>query len=235
MTDSNETSARQLPVLPRWKCHKEVDAAKILTIEMAPADQERRFAGGDWLLRMEGGETVVVGHEAYVNRHNPKVGGYYVRYADGYDSYSPAAAFEEGYAPLLNQGGAPLSEAKAGGVSESTIALQSLAPRVTPADIEANIESEWCFTAAQGASFAAVGRHDKPIPDPLSLLTFCVLLLRNGFTVVGQSACASPANFDAEIGRRIARADAVRQVWPLMGYELRSTLHRLEQLGNGAA
>ena len=158
------------------------------------------------------------------------------------------------------------------------------APRITPADIEANIASEHYFTAADGArlvteemvgrflgwklpadfhpdggiSFKAEGDYDHPQfgrakheptgtnlfhagqaramlehilqPQPeqeaLKLLTFCVLVLRNGFTVTGQSACASPENFNAEIGRRIAREDAVRQVWPLMGYELRSSLAR---------
>ncbi len=66
----------------------------------------------------------------------------------------------------------------------------------------------------------------KPIvaETPLGLLTFCVLVLRNGFTVTGESACASPENFDAEIGRRIARENAVQKIWPLMGYELRSKL-----------
>ncbi|MCY1362259.1 hypothetical protein D3C81_1894390 [compost metagenome] len=56
------------------------------------------------------------------------------------------------------------------------------------------------------------------------MLTFCVLVLRNGFTVTGESACASPENFDAEIGRKIARQNAVAKIWPLMGYELRSKL-----------
>jgi hypothetical protein len=60
--------------------------------------------------------------------------------------------------------------------------------------------------------------------DSLGLLTFCILILRNGFTVTGESACASPENFDAEIGRKIARANAVQKIWPLMGYELRSKL-----------
>lgn len=60
--------------------------------------------------------------------------------------------------------------------------------------------------------------------SPLGLLTFCVLVLRNGFTVTGESACASPENFNAEIGKRIARENAVAKIWPLMGYELRSKL-----------
>lgn len=108
------------------------------------------------------------------------------------------------------------------------------APRVTPDDIDTNIIGETYFTAEQGRS-AAVGA-DGSTPErgyfstygqcnPLSLLTFCVLVLRNGFTVTGESACASPENFDAELGRKIARQNAVSKVWPLMGYELRSRLY----------
>jgi hypothetical protein len=63
-----------------------------------------------------------------------------------------------------------------------------------------------------------------PVMPGLGLLTFCVLVLRNGFTVTGESACASPENFDAEIGRKIARQNAIKKIWPLMGYELRSKL-----------
>ncbi len=61
-------------------------------------------------------------------------------------------------------------------------------------------------------------------PQSLKLLTFCVLTLRNGFTVVGKSACASPENFNAELGRKIARTDAVNQIWPLEGYLLKQKL-----------
>lgn len=133
------------------------------------------------------------------------------------------------------------------------------APRITPADIEANIASEHYFTAADGARFgwltadhsdeaqreavdnigrAACARsysatcrdidansNGVVIPS-LSLLTFCVLVLRNGFTVTGESACASPENFDPEIGHKIARQNAVAKIWPLMGYELKCRLAR---------
>ena len=92
------------------------------------------------------------------------------------------------------------------------------APRVTPADIEANIAAEYYFTADK-----AVGQG-VPLLSSLGLLTFCVLVLRNGFTVTGESACASPENFDAEIGRKIARANAVQRIWPLMGYALKERL-----------
>jgi hypothetical protein len=104
------------------------------------------------------------------------------------------------------------------------------APRITPADIESNIASESYFTAAQGLAGVAVCAEDDQIAptlttnSPLHLLTFCVLVLRNGFTVTGESACASPENFNAEIGRKIARQNAVAKMWPLMGYELRSRL-----------
>lgn len=102
------------------------------------------------------------------------------------------------------------------------------APRITPADIKANISSEHYFTALDG-----VDGHFRGGPEAqgvqnaqsLGLLTFCVLVLRNGFTVTGESACASPENFDAEIGRKIARQNAEQKIWPLMGYELRQRLH----------
>lgn len=104
------------------------------------------------------------------------------------------------------------------------------APRITPADIEANIASVFYFTAAQGAEKAALDNGSYAAGTPvegmaLSLLTFCVIVLRNGFTVTGESACASPENFDAEIGRKIARQNAVGKIWPLLGFSLKQKLH----------
>ena len=108
----------------------------------------------------------------------------------------------------------------------------NVAPRVTPADIEAAIVSEHYFTAREGVlgMLAADGvppgiyEQANAAPQPLGLLTFCVLVLRNGFTVTGESACASPENFNSEIGRRIARENAVSKVWPLLGYALKDKL-----------
>lgn len=107
------------------------------------------------------------------------------------------------------------------------------AARVTPADIEANIVREHYFTAANGVLGACIEdsmpmyEEDESAYSTLGNLTFCVLQLRNGFTITGESACASPENFDPEIGRKIARANAVQKIWPLMGYALR------EQLAHG--
>lgn len=102
------------------------------------------------------------------------------------------------------------------------------APRITPEDIEANIFCEYFFTAEEGIQGAlAKSSPELGVESPrLALLTFCVLVLRNGFTVTGESACASPENFDAEVGRKIARQNAVQKIWPLMGYELRGKLAR---------
>ena len=119
----------------------------------------------------------------------------------------------------------------------------NVAPRITPDDIEANIASEHYFTAYEGVfCVIAVENSDSvwetndggqivgddvfsEIPDQLRLLTFCVLVLRNGFTVTGESACASPQNFKAEIGRQIARENAVQKIWPLLGFALKERLH----------
>lgn len=83
------------------------------------------------------------------------------------------------------------------------------APRVKPADIEAAIVAEQYHVF------------------PGTMLTVCCVTLRNGFTVVGESACASPDNFDAELGRKIARANATQKIWPLEGYLLRQRLHEV--------
>lgn len=97
-----------------------------------------------------------------------------------------------------------------------------MGPRVTMADIEANIVDEYFFTAMEGASNSFEAYPSVHLS--LELLTFCVLTLRNGFMVTGESACVSPENFDAEVGRKIARDNAIEKVWPLMGYELKTKL-----------
>lgn len=106
------------------------------------------------------------------------------------------------------------------------------APRVTPADLEANTKAVFFFTADQGARHAfldslagnSAERDFAPLDPALNLLTFCVIVLKNGFTVTGESACASPENFDEGIGRKIAFENAKQKVWPLMGYALKERL-----------
>jgi hypothetical protein len=80
------------------------------------------------------------------------------------------------------------------------------APRLRPEDIDATI----------------VGEDYHVFPG--TTLTVCCLKLRNGFTVTGESAAASPANFNADLGRKIARDNARGKIWALEGYALRERL-----------
>lgn len=106
----------------------------------------------------------------------------------------------------------------------------SNSPRINYEDIEKNIiVSEHYFTAYDGAmNSSASGKsgicREEVNIYPLGLLTFCVLVLRNGFTVTGESACVSHENFDSEIGCEIARQNAVEKMLPLMGYALKESL-----------
>lgn len=79
-------------------------------------------------------------------------------------------------------------------------------PRLNPAHIDATIVSEK-YHVFDGTT-----------------LTVCCLVLQNGFAVTGESAAASPENFDAEIGRKIARQNAREKIWALEGYLLKQRL-----------
>ena len=91
---------------------------------------------------------------------------------------------------------------------EAEIVAKGLtAPRVTPGQIEEKIAKEDFIKATD-------------------VLTICVLTLENGFTVTGKSACASPENYDKDIGNKIARGNAVEKIWGLEGYLLREKLYK---------
>ena len=128
--------------------------------------------------------------------------------------------------------------------TEQEIAAVSTAPRVTQEAIEANIIGEIYFggkevldgideDAPSDTSSACVGLYGPgsyKVKESLMTMTFCVLVLRNGFTVTGESVCASKENFDAEIGMKIARSNACEEIWKLEGYLLRDKL--AERVGN---
>lgn len=100
---------------------------------------------------------------------------------------------------------------------ESEIQAKNLnAPRLTPGLIDAQISAE--YTGRASVLF------EGPYHESLDCLTLCILVLKNGFTVVGKSACASPENYDAELGKKIAFEDARQQIWALEGYSLKSKL-----------
>lgn len=70
-------------------------------------------------------------------------------------------------------------------------------------------------------------------PAFASTLTLCVLKFDNGFTLVGKSGCADPANFDRKIGEELAYKDAIGQAWPLFGFNLAETIFRYKLPENG--
>lgn len=100
------------------------------------------------------------------------------------------------------------------------------APRLTPEYIDSIILSKHFINAGEAAGVI----YSETLPqaylktDALDTLTFCVLVLKNGFTVTGESACASPENFDKEIGEKIAYGNAREKIWQLEGYLLKQNL-----------
>ena len=104
--------------------------------------------------------------------------------------------------------------------SEELSARGAVAPRVSLDDMNAAIAGENYINAGD-----AVERVGQPASAPMHLMTLCFLTMHNGFVVVGKSAPASPENYDEQKGRTFAREDAIRQLWPLMGFSLRDALH----------
>jgi hypothetical protein len=91
---------------------------------------------------------------------------------------------------------------------ESDIQAKGLvAPRLTPANIDATIVGE-TYTVL-----------------PSGKVIICELTLRNGYTVTGKSAVVSKANFNEEIGKKISRENARNEIWQLEGYLLQDRLH----------
>lgn len=113
------------------------------------------------------------------------------------------------------------------------------APRITVDDLKNAIQEVHYFTAGDGFVGAMVHNNDlmatmptddngTPIieaPETLELMTFCIVVLKNGWKVVGQSACVSPENFNAEYGQSLAHKNAMDQIWPLLGFNLAQQLH----------
>ena len=103
-------------------------------------------------------------------------------------------------------------------IEEEIVRKGKTAPRLTPQHIDDQIAS--VVSGRASVLFKDISRH---LPA-LECLTLCVITLKNGFTLVGKSACASPENYDEHIGRQIAYDDARKQIWALEGYLLRSKL-----------
>lgn len=119
-------------------------------------------------------------------------------------------------------------------LTDQQSAAVAVAPRVKLSDIETAISER--FDISPNSLFTALGAastengKDGSTPksasvESLKVLSICILVMKNGFSVIGKSAPASPENFNAELGSKFAYEDAIRQLWPLMGFELRQRLY----------
>lgn len=95
-------------------------------------------------------------------------------------------------------------------------------PRVREADIEAEIQGVFYLNAYE--ALIASGTPAAYVPESMKLMTLCLASLRNGFTIVGKAACVSPDLYSREVGESLARADVIKQLWPLMGFRLADQL-----------
>lgn len=98
-------------------------------------------------------------------------------------------------------------------------AVQKTPNRVSLESMNSKIAAEYTFTADK-----AIAGAGMPATTALEVLTICVIVMKNGFTLIGKSAPADAGNFNAELGAKFAREDAIRQLWPLEGYALREKL-----------
>lgn len=103
--------------------------------------------------------------------------------------------------------------------TEKECAAVAIAPRVSLESMKAKIAAQYEFIASEAVT--AIG---MPAVDSLGLLSVCILVMQNGFVLIGKSAPASPANFNRDLGRKLAYEDAIQQLWPLEGYALRDRL-----------
>lgn len=176
---------------------------------------KQRYIGTKMLLAvaMTRGDYVELRGWKLPENENGADEGYLVEYLDGgpanlpgyagYVSWSPKDVFERAYRPIVTAwDGDNLEEVealiRAGGAD---------APRVTPEKLRGLI-SEVRFI------------------QPTGTLMICIVTLKNGFTVTGESACVSPENFRENIGRRVSYSNALDKLWPLEGYRMKEDAYR---------
>jgi hypothetical protein len=109
--------------------------------------------------------------------------------------------------------------------AESAAVAKAPDERVKLADIEGRIVRRLNYNVGEIVN-DTTATYIEP-GDPLHLLSVCILTMDNGFTVIGKAAPASAKNFNQDYGHQLAYEDAIRQLWPLMGFELRSKLMEL--------
>jgi hypothetical protein len=101
------------------------------------------------------------------------------------------------------------------------------APKISLADIEGEISHVYYMNGNQFAAHAQVVAHKDKNTHTLEMqaVTICLMLLKNGYVVVGQATPVSPENYDKAHGQKLAYDKCIAQIWPLMGYQLKEQLH----------
>lgn len=128
-------------------------------------------------------------------------------------------------APEVIDQSRPVSEALAKDEAASEAVVKSPGTRVSLGAIEDHIGNVAFMSVAGFAEFANGGKDiDAGIAPSMQATTICVITTKNGFSVVGLAAPVDPLNFDRELGRKFAYEDAVRKLWPILGYAKRVEL-----------
>lgn len=171
--------------MKKFQCYKQVEAFEIGKIE------------GCNLYLKGNDETFITVSADYISRHPLNQPGYYVRYADGYESFSPKEAFESGYSEIGPAYNSILSDEDA-----ERLLSQLTGERVTKEFIQSRI--------------AAVAY----LVVPETTVTICHIEIDNGFSVRGESACVDPKNFNQELGEKYAYENAFEKLWAFFGFLL---------------
>lgn len=186
--------AEEMQQMPKYRSHKEVWALKIKDVLC-----DTRKTEGAIIPEEEGFASIPVSSE-YMKKHNPQPGGYFVVYPDGYESWSPAAAFESGYARVDEP---YVSQLHHSTVEEMIKELHCDGDRVTPKAISDRITS---------VSFETIYLCGKKF-------MYCGIKMDNGFVVVGEpSVCLDPINWRDSIGRTESYKNAFSRIWELEAY-----------------
>jgi hypothetical protein len=175
MHRGGEPVSETTPALPRYRSHKIVEAAKILDVIHYSSSAIADGWGG--VLRLDGFGSWRVQAE-YVAKHDPKEGGYYVRYADGYESFSPAEAFEEGYTLIEDEPEvvedpppAPKTEGKRDWPKAvAGVAVLALVAWIGLSNFADHLKAPKAAPAAEAPQTWAYDPGPPPAPDPVTCL-----------------------------------------------------------------
>ena len=143
---------------------------------------------------------------------------------DGYTYYDVSASEYKEILPKLSSNFKFTSEFYWNAVKENNMS----APRITPDDVDNSISSIHIFSGLEAAKANRVIRSEPVDAESLKLLTMCVIVLKNGFTVTGKSSCVSPENYDRSKGEEIALNNAKDQIYSYLGFELKTKLSNKE-------